>query len=445
MADTDDDGVEEIEQAEELVARVAAIDIAKASGMVCVRVPHEDKPGKRVQRVFNTVAPSGAILDLADHLICQGVTRVVMEATSTYWKPFFFLLESRGLECWLVNARDVKNVPGRPKTDHLDAVWLAKLTERGMLRPSFVPPKPVRELRDLTRARAVMTQERTRPKQRTEKLLEDAQIKLSTVIADIFGVSGRAMLEALIAGERSPKALADLAHGTIKASHATLAESLTGRFEEHHAFMCRMLLDTVDYLTVQIDKLTARITLRLTELSTTEDDEGPGQGTLIPITDTERLDEIPGIGPSTAQVILAETGLDMTVSPTAGHLVSWAKLSPRTLQSGNKNTSGPTGKGNPWLRGALGEAAISAARTDTFLGARYRRIVKRRSHMKALVAVARSILVSVWHLMNDPTARYRDLGPDFHTRNLDPGRKSRDLVRQLKALGHNVTLTPAAA
>ena len=358
MTDTSGSGdIEEIEQAEELVARVAAIDIAKASGMVCVRVPHEDQPGKRVQRVFNTVATSGAILDLADHLICQGVTRVVMEATSTYWKPYFFLLESRGLECWLVNARDVKNVPGRPKTDRLDAVWLAKLTERGMLRASFVPPKPVRELRDLTRARAVMTHERTRHKQRTEKLLEDAQIKLST----------------------------------------------------------------------------------------TEDDEGPGQTTLIPVTDTERLDEIPGIGPSTAQVILAEIGLDMSVFPTAGHLVSWAKLSPRTLQSGNKNTSGPTGKGNPWLRGALGEAAISAARTDTFLGARYRRIVKRRGHMKALVAVARSILVSVWHLMNDPTARYRDLGADFHTRNLDPGRKSRDLVRQLKALGHDVTLTPATA
>jgi hypothetical protein len=173
--------IEEIEQAVELVERVAAIDIAKASGMVCVRLPHEDKPGFRTQHVFNTVATSGAILDLADHLICQGVTRVVMEATPTYWKPYFFLLESRGLECWPVNARDVKNVPGRPKTDRLDAVWLAKLTERDMLRPSFVPPKPVRELRDPTRARAVMTHERTRHKQRTEKLIEDAQIKLSTV------------------------------------------------------------------------------------------------------------------------------------------------------------------------------------------------------------------------------------------------------------------------
>ena len=253
------------------------------------------------------------------------------------------------------------------------------------------------------------------------------------------------MLEALIAGERSPHALASLAHGTIKASPETLREALRGEFDEHHAFMMRMLLDTVDYLSVQIDKLTARITLRLAELSTTEDDEGPGQGTLIPITDTERLDEIPGIGPGTAQVILAETGLDMSVFPTAGHLVSWAKLTPRTIQSGGKNTSGPTGKGNPWLRGILGEVAISAARTDTFLGARYRRLVKRRGHLKALVAIARSILVSVWHLMSNPHTRYHELGPDWHTRNLDPTRKTRDLVRQLKALGHDVALTPAAA
>lgn len=455
MADTSAgiDGVEEeIEQAAEMVERVAAIDIAKASGMVCVRLPHEDKPGKRVQRVFNTLATSGAILDLGDHLICQGVTRVVMEATSTYWKPFFFLLEARGLECWLVNARDVKNVPGRPKTDKLDAVWLAKLTERGMLRPSFVPPKPVRELRDLTRSRAVLTHERTRHKQRGEKLLEDAQIKLSTAISDIYGVSGRAMLEALIAGERSPRALAELAHGTIKASPSALAEALTGQFEEHHAFMLRIVLDTIDYLSVQIDKPTARITSKFAELSDltadTEDhhgDDEPGQGLLMPLSDTERLDEIPGVGPATAQVILAEIGLDMSVFPTAGHLVSWAKLSPRTIQSGAKNTSGPTGKGNPWLRGALGEAAISAARTDTFLGARYRRIVKRRGHLKALVAVARSILVSVWHLLNNPHTHYRELGADFHTRNLDPQRKTRDLVRQLKALGHDVALTPATA
>ena len=459
MADDEDiDGgaTEATVQGTELVERVAAIDIAKASGMVCVRTPHEDKPGKRVQRVFHTAATSGAILDLADHLVCQGVTLVVMEATSTYWKPFFFLLEARGLRCWLVNARDVKNVPGRPKTDTLDSVWLAKLAERGMLRPSFVPPKPVRQLRDLTRSRAVLTHERTRHKQRAEKLLEDAQIKLSTVISDIFGVSGRAMLEALIAGERSPIALADLAHGTIKASPSALAEALRGQFEDHHAFMLRVLLDTVDHLTVQIDKLTARITATFAHLTQTSgpanaddgdagDDDQPGQGLLLPLTDIERLDEIPGVGPGTAQVILAEIGLDMSVFPTPDHLASWARLSPRTFQSGPKNTTRPTGKGNPWLRGALGEAAISAARTDTFLGARYKRLVKRRGHLKALVAVARSILVIVWHLINDPHLRYRDLGPDWHTRTLDPARRTRDLVRQLNALGHDVTLTPAGA
>src|SRR5437879_5436505 len=293
--------------------------------MVCVRVPHEDKPGKRVQRVFNTLATSGAILDLADHLVCQGITLVVMEATSTYWKPYFFLLEARGLTCWLVNARDVKNVPGRPKTDRLDSVWLAKLAERGMLRPSFVPPKPVRELRDLTRSRAVLTHERTRHKQRAEKLLEDAQIKLSTVISDIFGVSGRAMLEALIAGERSPHALASLAHGTIKASPETLREALRGEFDEHHAFMMRMLLDTVDYLSVQIDKLTARITTKFAALAESIDPpgpdtddgpgDGPGQGLLLPLTDIERLDDIPGVGSAAAQLIPAETGLDMSACP----------------------------------------------------------------------------------------------------------------------------------
>jgi transposase len=449
---SDTEGVDvEVEQSAELVERVAAIDIAKASGMVCVRTPHEDGLGGRVQRVFHCAATSGAILDLADHLVCQGMTRVVMEATSTYWKPWFFLLEARGLDCWLVNARDVKNVPGRPKTDKLDSVWLAKLAERGMLRRSFVPPKPVRELRDLTRTRAVLTHERTRHKQRGEKLLEDAQIKLTTVLSDIYGVSGRAMLEALIAGERSPLALASLAHGTVKASPAQLAEALRGGFEEHHAFMMRTLLDMIDHLTVQIDKLTARITHLFadhapTTFTDTDSTDGTGQGLLVPMSDIERLDEIPGVGPGTAQVILAETGLDLAaVFPTPGHLVSWAKLSPRTIQSGNKNTAGRTGKGNPWLRGALGEAAISAARTNTFLGARYRRLVKRRGHMKALVAIARSILVIVWHLMTNPHARYRDLGHDWHTRHQDPARKTRDLVRQLKALGHDVTLTPTTA
>lgn len=203
------------DQADGTVARVAAIDIAKAAGVVCMRLPHERIEGRRVQQVWTMASTTNAITELGDRLVCQGVQRVVMEATGTYWKAFFYLLEARGLECWLLNAREVKNVPGRPKTDKLDAVWLAKLAERGMVRASFVPPKPVRQLRDLTRTRIAFTQDRTRHKHRVEKALEDAQIKLSTVVFDLFGVSGRAMLDALVAGERNPRSLADLARGGL--------------------------------------------------------------------------------------------------------------------------------------------------------------------------------------------------------------------------------------
>jgi transposase len=431
------------------VARVAAIDIAKASGMVCLRVPHETIEGRRVQQVWTVASTTNAILELGDRLVCQGVQRVVMEATGSYWRPFFYLLEARGLECWLVNARDVKNVPGRPKTDKLDAVWLAKLAERGMVRASFVPPKPVRQLRDFTRTRTVFTQERTRHKHRVEKALEDAQIKLSTVVSDLFGVSGRAMLDALVAGERSPRALADLAKGSLVNKKAALIEALTGQFEDHHGRLLRVLLGTVDHLTAQLRELDRLIDETLEEITGPHDDTagsvppGPGSGRSARAL-VELLDAIPGIGPATAQIIPAEIGLDMSRFPTPEHLVSWAKLCPRTIQSGAKNTAGPAGQGNPWLKGALGEAANAAARTDTFLGARYRRIVKRRGHAKAIVAVARSILVIVWHLINDPAARYQELGADWHQRHLNPARKTRDLVRQLQALGHQVTLAPAA-
>lgn len=444
------DESEPVDQAVELVDRVAAIDVAKASGMLCLRVPHERIEGRRTQRVWNVAATTNAILELGDHLLCQGVTRVVMEATGSYWKPWFYLLEARGLECWLVNARDVKNVPGRPKTDKLDAVWLCKLAERGMLRASFVPPKPIRELRDLTRLRAVFIGERSRNRQRTEKVLEDAQIKLSSVATDIFGVSGRAMLEALIAGERSPRALADLARGRLVSKHDALVEALTGQFDDHHAYLCRLLLDTIDRITVQVEELSQRIIVQLAGICPPEADEdasrpviaadGTGGAGLLSM--VERLDEIPGIGRTAAEVIIAELGPDMRVFPTSGHLVSWAKLAPRTIQSGGKNTSGPTGHGNPWLKGMIGEAAMAAARTDTFLGARYRRLVKRRGHKKAVVAVARSMLVIVWHIINDPAARFEDLGPDHHQRLVNPARKTQALVRQLQALGHHVTLAP---
>ncbi|MEV6057644.1 IS110 family transposase [Streptomyces sp. NPDC052107] len=445
-----DDSEVVAEQAAELVERVAAIDVAKASGMLCVRLPHERIEGRRTQRVWNVGATTSAILELGDHLMCQGVTRVVMEATGSYWKPWFYLLEARGLECWLVNARNVKNVPGRPKTDKIDAVWLCKLAERGMLRPSFVPPKPIRELRDLTRLRAVFIGERSRNKQRVEKVLEDAQIKLSSVASDIFGLSGRAMLEALIGGERSPQALAALARGRLISKHNALVEALTGQFDAHHAYMCRVLMETIDRLTAQVDELSERITAQLACIapprpggdgSTLPDETDPsGESGLLPL--VERLDEIPGVGRTAAEVILAELGPDMRIFPTANYLASWAKLTPRTIQSGGKNTSGPTGHGNPWLKGMIGEAAMAAARTDTFLGARYRRLVKRRGHKKAIVAVARSMLVIIWHLIDDPTARFEDLGPGHHQRSVNPVRRTRDLVRQLEALGHTVTLAP---
>jgi transposase len=429
------------------VARVAAIDIAKASGMVCLRVPHDTIEGRRVQKVWTVASTTNTILELGDRLLCQGVERVVMEATGSYWRPFFYLLEARGLDCWLVNARDVKNVPGRPKTDKLDAVWLAKLAERGMVRASFVPPKPVRQLRDYTRTRTVFVQERTRHKHRVDKALQDAQIKLSDVVSDLFGMSGRAMLDAMVAGERNPRTLADLAKGNLVKKKPALIEALTGQFEDHHARLLRVLLSTVNHLTTQIGELDRLITRTLEEIttppgSTVARDEVAGVSAR---TLAQKLDAVPGIGPTTAQIILAEIGADMSRFPTPEHLVSWAKLCPRTIQSGAKNTSGPAGKGNPWLKGALGEAANAAAHTDTFLGARYRRIVKRRGHAKALVAVARSILVIAWHLIGDPDASYQELGADWHRRHLDPARKTRDLVRQLQALGHQVALSPASA
>ena len=440
------------EEHEQIVERVAAIDVAKATGMVCTRVPDESKPGRRLSKVWNVSATTNAVTELADHLICQGIERVVLESTSDYWRIWFYLLEARGLPVWLVNANQVKQVPGRPKTDKLDAVWLAKLAERGMLRPSFVPPPQIRQLRDYTRLSVDLTNDRSRVRKRMEKLLEDALIKLSTVATDIFGVSGRAMIEALIAGERNPRRLAALAKGRMRVKHAALIEALTGRFDEHHAWLARMLLDQHDALTTQIDQLTATIDQAIAAIpaagppATPEPGCDPDTGEILPpgLSALERLDEIPGIAQRAAQIIIAEIGFDMSRFPTAGHLASWAKLTPRTIQSGTKNRTGKTGKGNPYLKGVLGEIAAAAGKTDTFLGERYRRLVKRRGKLKAAVAIARSILTIIWHLLADPTARFRDLGPDYHTSRIDKGRKTRSLVQQLQALGHTVTLTPAA-
>jgi transposase len=303
-------------------------------------------------------------------------------------------------------------------------------------------------LRDYTRLRADLVEERSRHKRRIEKLLEDALIKVSSVAADILGASGRAMLEALIAGERDPEVLADLAKGRMRVKHATLVEALTGRFDDHHAELARMLLDQIDALTVQIDALPVRIDQLIAAIPAAQTPAEPGSGAphdeAAPLAALARLDEIPGIGVRAAQTIIAEVGLDMAQFPTAGQLVSWAKLSPRTVQSGPKSRAGKTGKGNPYLKGVLGEAAAAAAKTDTFLGERYRRLVKRRGKLKALVAVARSILVIVWHLLADPAARFHDLGTDFYARRIDRARRIRQLVYQLGVLGQRVTLTPAA-
>jgi transposase len=421
--------MEEItEEAAELVARVAALDVGKASLVACVRVPHESKPGARRQEVRTFATTTRSLLGLQDWLVAQGVSLCVMEATSAYWKPPFYVLED-ATECWVVNARDVKNVPGRPKTDKLDAVWLCKLAERGMLRPSFVPPPWQRELRDLCRYRRTLIHERTREKQRAEKLLEDTQIKLSAVISDIFGKSGRDMLEALIAGQRDPYLLADLARGSMRGKKSVLQEALTGHFRDHHGYLLRMMCDRVDALTAQIEALTGRI-----------------EEVIAPFAhQVAQLDEVPGIGIIGAQEMIAEFGVDMTRFPTAGHLVSWAKYAPMARQSAGKSKPGTTGKGNPWLASALGEAGIGASRTKTFLGSRYHRLARRRGKQRALVAVGNSLLVIAWHLLSDPDAHFADLGPDWHDR-LAPLRRKRQLIAELERLsGKKVLLQGEAA
>jgi transposase len=443
------DNVEEIDEqdCEERLERVGAIDVAKASGKVCVRLPHRSVAGQRITKVWDVPATTSAIASLADELHEMGIERVVVEATSDYWRSCFYLLEARGLCVWLVNARDVKNVPGRPKTDKLDSIWLAKLNERGMLRPSFVPPAEIRQSRGYTRLRSDLTKERRRHKQRVEKLLEDALVKISSVAADIFGVSGRQMLAALIAGERDPEILAELAKRRLRSKIPALRDALTGRFDEHHTELLSMLLRQVDAFSADIERLTERIEELISAIPEAQAPPDPETGELggpSGLSVVERLDEIAGVGVITAQLIVAEVGLAMAQLPTPGHLVSWAKVSPRTVQSGPRTRGAKTGKGNPYLKGVLGEAATAAAKTDTFLGERYRRLVRRRGKLKGLVAVERSTLVIVWHLLADPNARFVDLGADFYDRRINKDRRTRDLIRQLMALGHQVTLSPAA-
>jgi transposase len=442
----------EDEEYERVWERVAAIDVAKASGVVCTRVPDEGRPGRRRTHVWTVQATLAAVTELADHLRCEGAEVVTLESTSDYWRIWWVVLESAGLKVQLVNARAVRNVPGRAKTDKKDAVWLAKLTERGMLQPSFVPPYDIRRLREYTRLRADLVHDRTRYWARLEKLLERALVKVSAVASSLATQSVRAMLEALIAGERNPKALADLAVGKMRARRKELAEALDGRFEDHHAELARVLLDQIDALTSQISTLDERIGELIAQIpaawgvdadGTTGPDAGHGPDAAV-LPAVARLDEITGCGTTAAQAVIAEIGLDMTAFGTPGRLVSWAKRCPQTRQSGKKTTAGRAGKGNPWLNGILGEIAASASRTDTFLGERYRRLARRRGKRKALAAIARSILVIIFHLLADPAARFRDLGPDYYDSRISRDRKISNHVRQLEALGLTVTINEAA-
>jgi transposase len=385
--------------------------------------------GKRLQEVRTYQTMTRSLLVMSDRLRQLGVTRVVMEATSDYGKPVFYLLEAQGFEVWLVNARDVKHLPGRPKTDRLDAVWLCKVAERQMLRPSFVPPPPIRRLRDLTRYRADLVATRTAEKNRAEKLLEDAQIKLSVVASDIVGVCGRAMLAALIAGERDPKVLARLARTRMRAKLGLLEEAFVGHFTDHHGFLLATMLSRIDQASADIAALERKIEAEIAPFAATAD----------------QLDEITGVGRVAAWVLIAEIGVDMGRFPTPGHLTSWARYAPGVKQSaGKRKGAATTGHGNPYLARVLGEAAVAAGRTNTFLGERYRRIARRRGTKKAIVAVGRSILVIVWHLLADPTARFHDLGADFYDTRSNADRNKRNHIRQLEALGYKVTLEPAA-
>ena len=432
--------------------RVAAVDVAKASGVVCLRVPHPSRPGARRSSLWTVTASMAGVADLAAQLAGEGVQKVTLESTSDYWRVWYYLLEAAGLAVQLVSASQAKQLSGRPKTDRHDAMWLARLTEMGLLRPSFVPPPAIRALRDYTRARTHLVQDRTRCWQRLEKLLEGALIKLSAVASKLTTVSAQDMIKALIAGERDPAALAGLARSRMKAKHDALVEALTGMFDDHHGVLAQLLLDQIAFCDARIGQLDELITGAVAAIprawgvdpdGTTGPAAGAGPGAAV-LPAAARLDEIPGVSAELARSIIAETGLDMTRFPTAAHLASWAGLSPRTRQSGPRTRHGKTGEGDTYLRGYLGQAAIGAAATRTFLGERYHRLARRRGKAKAQVATARSILVIIWHLLADPAARYTDLGPGYYASRTDKDRQLRNYIRQIQALGYTLTLTPAA-
>jgi transposase len=341
------------------------------------------------------------------------------------WVSSVYLLEN-DIECWLLNARHMKNVPGR-KTDVADSEWICKMVEHGLVRPSFVPPPAIRQLRDLTRYRTEVIRERTREAQRLEKLLEDSGIKLSAVVSDLLGKSARAMLEALIAGERNPTVLAEMALASMRTKRQILAQALTGQFTDHHAFLARTMLDRIDAVRATEARLSEEITRQLAPFRR----------------QIELLTTIPGVSTRSAEMILAEIGADMARFPSAAHLASWAGMCPGNHESAGKHTSGKSRPGDPWLKNALGLAATAAARSkDTYLASRYKRIAIRRGKKRALVAVGHTILTSIWHMLTND-AEYTDLGADYFLQRTGRTRQTRRLVSQLNMLGYQVSLQSA--
>jgi transposase len=407
---------------ERQIERCCGLDVHKATVVACVRVPGPRGRGQHI-RTFGTT--TAELLALRDWLEAHGVTDVAMESTGVYWKPVYHLLEER-FTCLLVNAAHLKHVPGR-KTDVQDCAWIAQVLEHGLLRGSFVPPAPIRDLRELTRYRISLTQERTRAANRLHKALEDAGIKLATVASDILGVSGRAMLDALVHGTTDADVLADLARGRLRTKLPALRAALTGRFRPHHAFLLGQILAHLDYLDEAITELTTRI----------EELLAPFEPTLT------KLLPIEGISRRTAETLIAELGVDMRVFPTAAHCASWAALCPGNHESAGKHRSGRTRKGNRWLRGVLIQAALGAIRAkDSAFAARYRRVMRHRGHKKAVIAVAHALLVTVYHVLAG-TEPYHRLGADYYDRR-HAQRVARRAIRTLERQGYRVVLERAA-
>jgi transposase len=407
-----------------LFPRCAGIDVHKNNVVVAVRCC--DGPGKVREQVRTFSTMTRDLLALSDWLAECGVTHVAMESTGVYWKPVFNILEG-GVSVILVNAEHIKQVPGR-KTDVKDCQWIAQLLQHGLLKASFVPPAPIRELRDLTRQRAQLVAEKAAAANRIQKVLEDANIKLAGVATDVLGASGRDMLEALIAGETDPEKLADLARQRLREKIPALRLALQGRVTEHHRFLLRMHLDHITHL----EELIGRLSMRVEEV-------------MAPFAEASaRLQTIPGIGERAAEIIVAEVGTNMEQFPSAGHLASWAGMCPGNNESAGKRRTGRTRKGDRWLRTALVQAAWAASHTKgTYLAAQYRRLAKRRGRKKALIALGHTLLVIVYHVLKRGTT-YEELGADFLDR-LEPERLTRQLVKRLEALGHKVTLEQCPA